>query len=147
MEENTESGFFTMKGYDQQKEGELSSAMEDYLEMICRCALKPGYVRIHTLASRLNVTSPSASKMAAKLKEEGLIHFERYGIIIPTPQGWEVGRYLLARHDILHRFFCLLNKSENELKLVEQIEHFVDKKTVQNLEQMIEYLQSKNNSL
>ena len=90
-----DTGFHTMKGYDMIGKDNISSAMEDYLEMICRCAQKPGFVRINTLAARLNVTPPSSSKMAAKLKEQGFIEFERYGIITPTPRGWELGPLFL----------------------------------------------------
>ena len=35
----------------------------------------------------------------------------------------ELGSYLLFRHDILHRFFCQINHSENELEQVEKVEH------------------------
>ena len=118
------------------------------MEMICRCAQKPGYVRIHTLAARLNVTPPSASKMAGKLRDEGLVSFERYGIITPTQQGWQLGRLLLERHDILQQFFRRLNQSEDALKLVEQIEHFVDPKTAANLRSLLQtgYLPAYENS-
>ena len=136
--ENNPSGFHTMKGYDRIDANEMSSAMEDYLEMICRCAQKPGYVRINTLAARLNVTPPSSSKMAAKLKEQGYIEFERYGIITPTQKGWDMGTYLLRRHAVLHEFFCRVNQSNDELKLVEQIEHFINPKTVQNIELLLQ---------
>ena len=132
-----EAGFHTMKGYDMIGRDNISSAMEDYLEMICRCAQKPGYVRINTLASRLNVTPPSSSKMAAKLKEQGFIEFERYGIITPTPRGWEMGAYLLRRHELLQDFFCRINGTDDELKLVEQIEHFIDPRTVENIERLL----------
>lgn len=126
-----------MKGYALQDGDTMSSAMEDYLEMICRCAEKPGYVRINTLAARLNVTPSSSSKMASKLKDGGYIEFERYGIITPSQKGWELGRYLLHRHDILHRFFCRLNQTENELRLVEQIEHYIDPTTIRNMERQL----------
>lgn len=131
------SGFHTMKGYDLIDANTMSSAMEDYLEMICRCAQKPGYVRINTLATRLNVTPPSSSKMAAKLKEQGYIEFERYGLITPTQKGWDMGAYLLRRHAVLQEFFCRINHSEDELKLVEQIEHYIDSETVRNIEEIL----------
>ena len=132
-----EAGFYTMKGYDLHGANRMSSAMEDYLEMICRCAQKPGYVRINTLAQKLNVTPPSSSKMAAKLREQGFVEFERYGIVTPTAKGWELGNYLLHRHEVMHQVFCRHNGSENELQLVEQIEHFIDPVTVTNMERRI----------
>ena len=44
-----------------------------------------------------------------------------------------MGDYLIYRHDILHKFFCRINNSDNELMLVEKIEHFINKETVDNI--------------
>lgn len=132
----SDAGFYTMKGYDLHGANQMSSAMEDYLEMICRCSQTSGYIRINLLAQKLNVTPPSSSKMASKLREQGYVEFERYGIVTPTAKGWQLGNYLLHRHEVLHRFFCRLNGSEDELQLVEQIEHFIDPVTVANLEKL-----------
>lgn len=132
-----ESDFYTFKGYDRMRESELSPAMEDYLEMICRCAQESDFVRINLLASKLNVTPPSASKMVGKLKELGLLKFEPYGLITVTEKGWEQGEMLLHRHAVLHTFFCLVNGTDDELELVEKIEHFIDPETTRHLEEKI----------
>jgi hypothetical protein len=49
--------FHTVRGYQliKQTDRQLTSAMEDYLEMIYRNILKEGYMRINTLADMLNV--------------------------------------------------------------------------------------------
>lgn len=135
------SNFYTLKGYDLIGPHEVSPAMEDYLEMICRCGGNPGYVRINALAARLNVKPSSASKMVAKLREQGFVSFEPYGIVTPTEKGWGLGSYLLHRHEVLQRFFCLVNRSENELRLVEQIEHFIGPDTIGNMEALIPELE------
>ena len=105
-------GFYTLKGYSRNENEKLTSSMEDYLEMICRHIQENGYIRIHFLAEQLHVRPSSASKMVGKLREMGLVEFEKYGLIIPTERGMAVGRYLLWRHDVLHRFFRLLNHSD-----------------------------------
>ena len=76
--------------------------------------------------------------MVTVLKEKGYVEFERYGYLTATKKGQDTGDYLLYRHDILHRFLCLLNHSENELEQVEKIEHYIDKRTVKNLENLLE---------
>lgn len=133
--------FYTQKGYDRKNHNDLSRAMEDYLEMICRTAKTNEYARVNAIAAQLNVTPSSASKMASKLREKGFVDFEPYGILRPTEKGWETGRYLLRRHEVLHRFFCLVNQSENELELVEQIEHYINRKTIDNMEKLMERLE------
>ena len=107
---NGDKGFYTQMGYRLQNAGGLTDTMEDYLEMIARCAGEAGYVRINQLAEKLHVRPSSASKMVGKLKELGLLDFEKYGLISMTEEGRAVGQALLRRHDILHRFFCLLTK-------------------------------------
>ncbi len=139
MEQNrsVHSEFHTLKGYQLKKQFGITESMEDYLEMICRYCQKNDYMRINLLASKLNVQPSSSSKMVSKLKQLGLVNFERYGLITPTQKGWEIGSYLLWRHDVLLRFFCKLNHSENELQQVEQIEHFITRETVENLEKLL----------
>lgn len=134
--------FHTLKGYQLNNDEKITEAMEDYLEMICRHIHKSGFVRVNFLANQLNVRPSSSSKMMNKLKELGLIEAERYGIIIMTPKGMEIGQYLLWRHDVLSRFFCLLNGSDSELQQVEQVEHYINKETVRNLERLCGKMES-----
>jgi len=141
---NNDKNFHTLKGYDQKNTSGITHTMEDYLEMICRIAAKMGYIRINTLAQKLSVKPPSASKMVAKLKEKGLVVYEPYGLIMPTEEGWGVGNYLLKKHDLLHDFLCTLNGTTNELEQVEQIEHFIDERTFKNLELLLKKLKSKS---
>lgn len=131
-----ERDFYTQKGYQLRSQHPITGAMEDYLEMICRQAGGEGYVRINFLAGKLNVRPSSASKMVYQLRDLGYVSFEKYGLIQPTQSGWELGRYLLHRHDVLHRFFCLLNHTQDELEQVEQIEHYINPQTLANLEKL-----------
>lgn len=129
--------YYTLKGYVNKEQHELSYAMEDYLEMICRSCASNEFVRVNDLSIRLNVTPPSASKMVTKLKNLGYVEFEPYGIIKPTLKGWEVGRYFLQRHDVINEFFQVVNHSVNELEITEKIEHFLDKRTILNMKNLI----------
>lgn len=133
--------FRTMKGYQMKKIDSLTESMEDYLEMITRTHQSGQPARINQLAAQLNVRPSSASKMTVKLKEAGLVQFEKYGRISLTKLGMETGQYLLWRHETLHRFFCLLNHSDNELKQVELIEHFLSETSLKNMEKLIPFLQ------
>ena len=47
--------------------------------------------------------------------------------------GKQWGEYFIYRHQVLNNFLCLLNNSHNELEQVEKIEHFLNKKTIDNL--------------
>lgn len=128
--------FYTFKGYELSEGTEITSSMEDYLEMICRMLKTQEYVRVSVLAEKLHVKPSSASKMVNNLKMLGLVTFEKYGYIKLTEKGSVIGEYLLYRHDVIHEFLCLVNSSESELEQVEKIEHFLDKKTIENLKKI-----------
>lgn len=134
------SDFFTIRGYNMQNQGEITHTMEDYLEMICRNTKDGNFIRVNQLAALLNVKPSSASKMAGKLKESGMVDFEPYGVINLTQRGKDIGTYLLYRHDVLHRLFCKINASQNELELVEKVEHYFDSETIKNIEEFLSKL-------
>ena len=137
-------GFYTMKGYERSASDEMTSSMEDYLEMVCRMEEEGEPIRVSSLAASLHVRPSSASKMLDNLRKAGYIDFKKYGTIMVTEQGYEEGRYLLHRHRVLQDFFCTLNHTEDELELVEKIEHFINHRTVANMEQALSFLRTKN---
>lgn len=131
------SEFYTLKRYQLNDNAQVTSSMEDYLEMICRMLKQQEVVRINELASRLHVKPSSASKMVSNLRCLELVDFKKYGYIKPTAKGIEVGEYLLYRHDVLNRLLCLINESDDETEQVEKVEHFLNEKTVRNIEKYI----------
>jgi len=137
------SGFHTQKGYELIGTSEITTAMEDYLEMISRMLLESEYARVNELAKNLNVKPSSASKMTAKLWKQDFIKFEHYGYIKLTEKGTKYGDYLLYRHDVLNQFLRYVNNSIDELQQVERIEHFFDRHTVENIDLMLNKFKSK----
>ena len=132
--------FYTLKGYALLENNEITHSMEDYLEMIYRLHISGEVVRIGALADSLNVKPSSASKMVGNLRKQGLVSSEKYNYIKLTSTGIERGKYLVYRHDILHRFLCYVNGTDNELVQVEKIEHFLNEKTVKNIGSLLDML-------
>ncbi len=129
--------FRTLKGYQLIQSSALTSANEDYLEMICRLYKNNTVVRVNILAIKLNVNQSSVTKMLHHLKALELVEYHKYGYVVPTEKGIEIGEYFIERHNILNQLLCLINNSENELEQVEKIEHFLDKRTVYNIKDFI----------
>ncbi|WP_099468722.1 metal-dependent transcriptional regulator [Konateibacter massiliensis] len=127
--------FHTVRGYQllEQNKNKLTSAMEDYLEMIYRNSLKDGYIRIHLLAELLHVKAASASRMVQKLGEMGLLHYKKYGIIVLSESGKNLGEYLLERHNIIENFLKIINCENDLLQQTELMEHSVNPKTVDSI--------------
>lgn len=131
------SKFKTQKGYDLERKNEVTFAMEDYIEMLYRECTNCKEMRVSTLSNLLNVNISSASKMILKLKSLNLVEAEKYELIKLTDKGENLGKYLLERHNILNKLFYIINKENVNLELIEQIEHYFDKKTIQNIKNFL----------
>jgi len=136
--------FHTVRGYQlmQQNSRLLTSAMEDYLEMVCRNTEEDGYVRMRELAQKLNVRASSATKMMQKLGELGFIKYRRYGVIELTEAGKQLGEYLLQRHRVIEQFLSMLGITENLLLETELIEHHISPNTLKRLEMLTQFFSS-----
>lgn len=134
------SKFYTLKGYALQEGNVITSSMEDYLEMIYRIHMTGGAVRVGAVAERLNVKPSSATKMVTNLKNQGLVSSEKYGYIQLTEAGTRLGKYLVFRHETLHKLLCYINQSDNELEQVEKIEHFINASTIKNISNLLDGL-------
>lgn len=143
--ENSNEGFYTMKGYALHTDGGMTNAMEDYLEMIARLSGQGGSVRVVSLSRMLHVKASSVTKMVKQLGEAGLIQAQKYGTICLTDKGRDAGDYLLYRHEVICRFLCLLNHTDEELEQVEKIEHFLNPATVRNMELLTKRLSEECN--
>lgn len=141
MDKNKE--FHTVRGYQllYQNNKLLTSAMEDYLEMIYRNFLTEKYMRINMLSEMLNVKPSSATKMVQKLAQLGFLKYEKYGIIFLTEQGRELGAFLLYRHNIIQKFLEMLGINEDLLIETELIEHNISSNTLENIKILNEFFE------
>ena len=149
MDNNANSSDFrTVRGYQlaNRREGRLTSAMEDYLEMACRLCLQNGYTRIGKLSELLNVKPPSASKMVSKLAAMGYVQCDRYEIVRMTESGQQLGEYLLHRHDTVESFLRLIGCAE-PLEETELIEHSLSLSTVADIATLVGFFESDGEAL
>lgn len=142
----SEKEFHTVRGYQTIKRQKqlLSDSLEDYLEMIYRIILENGYARVNQLANKLNVNPSSVSKTLSKLATKGIVQYEKYGIIKLTPEGNDIGAYLLERHNIVTKFFNIVsdNTSEQNFAEAEQAEHILSKSTIIGLQTLLDFLEA-----
>lgn len=133
--------FHTVRGYALQNQNHysLTPSMEDYLEMIYRLSHDKTYLRIHVLATALNVQPPSATKMVQRLAKAGCLKYEKYGVLELTPRGRDLGVQLLKRHQTLENFLSLLGVKDNLLKDTEKIEHSLSQETLECIGFFVEF--------
>ena len=84
----------------------LSSAIQDYLKGIY--ALESEGVRATTsaLAERMGVSAPSATAMAKRLAELGLVERAPYRGVVLTPAGRRAALEVLRHHRLLERYLA-----------------------------------------
>lgn len=135
--------FRTVRGYELHEKNKrlLTSAMEDYLEMIYRETIDTAYVRISTLAKNLNVNPSSSTKMVQRLAILNMVTYEKYGLIQLTKKGEELGEYLFKRHQTVEKFLCFLTNKLDCLHDTEIIEHNVGADLLNNLNMFNEFLE------
>ena len=132
---NNEREFRTVRGYQilDAESKALTASMEDYLEMIYRTCGEEGYARVNRLAERLNVRPSSTTKVIKKLKDLGLVNYQKYGVIKLTEKGKALGSFLLKRHEVIEEFLKILGVEETRLKDTEMMEHDVSLSTLRGL--------------
>lgn len=140
MDKTPDAGFRTVRGYQlvNQREGHMTPALEDYLEMIFRLSLESGYARIGRLSEMLHVKPSSASKMTFRLVDLGYLEYDRYDSILLTEKGKEKGAYLLKRHDIVERFLGFIG-NPNPLEEAELVEHSLESDSTFQLKVLLEF--------
>ena len=77
--------------------------------------------------------------MIFKLKTQNLVYIKNNFIYL-TKNGFNIGKYLFKRHQIIETFLIKLNKDKYELEQVEKIEHFIDNITLKNLNNLTKYM-------
>ena len=131
---------------ERRKNGEMTPAAEDYLEMIYRLSTDDGGekkpVRICALANCLHVSPSSASRMAQSMAAGGYVDFKRYGYIMLTEKGANTGRYFIKRHKTVLAFLKWLT-GEERLVETERIEHYLSSDTVEKMEEKLNGSQSR----
>lgn len=116
-------------------------SMEDYIEKIYQISQDKGYARVSDVAQALGLQLPSVSRMMQKMGEEDLVNYERYGGVVLTDKGQELGKFLNNRHEVLEEFLRLLGLEDEEViyRDVEGIEHHISKLTLWHITQFVQF--------
>ncbi len=121
----------------------LSSAMEDYLEVIAELVELKGYATTLDISRYMSVSAPSVTKMLRRLDEGGFLDYERYHGIKLTAKGSEIAESIRQRHGTLLEFFGMLGITGEAAHLdAEGVEHHLNPETVSQLRKFVTYLRS-----
>lgn len=83
----------------------ITPSMQDYLKAVYRLG-ESGPVTTQRLAEELGVAPPSATNMAKRLHELGLLHHAPYHGVTLTPEGRQVALDVVRRHRLLETYLA-----------------------------------------
>jgi Mn-dependent DtxR family transcriptional regulator len=115
-----------------------TARMEDYLEVVYELIQYKGYATTIDISEYLNVSSPSVTYMMQRLNDSEHLNYEKYRGIRLTDKGIRVAKNIRERHGLLAEFLKIIGVDEDTAnKDAEGIEHHLQPKTLENLEQFI----------
>lgn len=113
----------------------LSSGLEDYIEVIYLSLLNNEQIKGADLARKLEITRASVSEALAKLATKQLISYSDNKSILLTSQGIKEAKKVYSKHHILKDFFeIVLNiPSETAEENACRIEHIISKQILNKM--------------
>ncbi len=114
------------------REAHVTETAEDYVELIADLISAKGEARLVDLSERFGVSHATASKILARLKDEGYIDSQPYRSLFLTEKGTELAKTCKERHEIVLAFLLKLGVSRETAELdAEGIEHHVSAETLE----------------
>ncbi len=113
------------------RDDELTSNMEDYLEVILNLQQEQRVARVKDVAQRLNVKMPSVTGAMKGLAEKGLVNYERYSYLTLTAAGEKIAREIGERHKTFYSFLTEVLRLDHKTAELDacRLEHATCRKT------------------
>jgi len=120
----------------------LSSSLEDYLEIIFHLEEVHRVARAKDIADHMNVQRASVTGALKALAGRGMINYSPYSYITLTNAGRKIAQEVIRRHDILKDFFITalqLDPGQAEANAC-RIEHAIDPNAIDRLVHFLEFI-------
>lgn len=123
----------------------LSEALEDYLNAIYKLSINENTTRVTDISNYLKVQKPSTNNALRVLKEEGLVHYEKYKNVSLTEKGIAVAKQIHKRQKLFESFLKDVLEIDETLVKREamKLSHCVSCHTTAKLERYIETILEK----
>ncbi len=94
---------------------QLSSSLEDYLEVIFNLTGESKIARSKDIATELDVSRSSVTGALRVLKKKGLVNYKPYDFVTLTDSGRVAAANIVRKHNILKAFFINVLGVESDL--------------------------------
>lgn len=113
----------------------LTSNMEDYLEVILNLQRERKVARVKDVAERLQVKMPSVTGAMKGLAEKGLVNYERYSYLTLTEEGEKIAQEIGERHKTFYNFLTQVLDLDHETAELDacRLEHATSQKTFERI--------------
>ncbi len=124
----------------ERQDDELTSNMEDYLEVILNLQQEQRVARVKDVAQRLNVKMPSVTGAMKGLAEKGLVNYERYSYLTLTAAGEKIAQEIGDRHRTFYNFLTKVLELDHRTAELDacRLEHATSRKTFARIKEFTE---------
>jgi len=124
----------------------LTITEENYLKALLHLSaseMNSQGVGTNQLAAQLNVRPATVNNMVKRLKDKGLVDYEKYGKISLTKNGKKLAIQVIRKHRLWETFlFTKLDFTWDEVhEVAEQLEHIQSEKLIEKLDKFLDYPQ------
>jgi len=125
---------------------DLSSALEDYLEVMLEIHDSQKTIKVSDIAKKLKISKASVTQAITKLKKLGLVNQESYNPVILTYTGMETAKRVRDKHRLIKKFLTEVLGVDN--KIAERdaclMEHVLSVTTINKISEFIEKTEKLN---
>ncbi len=116
-----------------------SPTEENYLKALFNLANSQGEITLSELASRLQVSLPTANSMVKSLQKSQWVNYEKYKPLTLTTEGQLLAASIIRKHRLTELFLVHVMKFgwEEVHEVAEQIEHIHAPKFFERMDEML----------
>ncbi|MFW5982283.1 MAG: metal-dependent transcriptional regulator, partial [Halanaerobiaceae bacterium] len=93
-------------------------------------------------ANKLDVSLPSVNKAVKILSEKGYLEYLPYKNIDLTKKGTKLGKFLVARNQMLQNFLKTIGSKADKEEEAEAIEHYLSRETVDAMTMVVKFFEN-----